>query len=735
MHGKKLAESWGSYMRKLLIADLFLVFLVPIVFLAAALFTLSDYGINWDAPSHLLRGHTYLHYYLTGRKDYTDQDLWNLFREKEAAVRIKTAQDSVPRYRLYFQKVDTIFFNPDIPKKEIPRVSMYQDADKDIKFVMAHYDYGHPHISDVSSAVFNFVLFQKLGLLNDVDSYRVYGVLLSSLLVGLVFWWTASSYGKFSGVIAALSLSLYPLFWSESHFNNEKDIPETVFYTFMLFSFWKGITAKSWKWIIVSGIFFGLALGTKFNVLFSIFVILPWLAFYFASKHNRVFSVKVFLKKHVRILLALIVSPLLGVSVVIGTWPFFWSDPIGKTLKIVDFYKTIGTTVNIDEHFIGPFGINTYAFQWILYTTPLIVLFLAFVGIVVIISRKFRERQMQSLLFLLMLIVPIARVTWPGMNIYGGVRQIMEYIPALAIIAGMGGVSLRNLIIFWLNRLRINRYLSTLFASMLVLALFIPLTLKLVEIHPNENVYFNPLIGGLKGAKERDFPGWGVSFGAPYREAIDWINKNVEPAAKLTLGDEILSNIPGIFIRPDIDYKRNSSGYLRQGEYVISLRFDGAGKRSYFDMYLDRMIEPLYEITVDGVPILKIWKNDKKYLKPEWKNEGVLGDLKFTKSDNAISFDIGQQVKLSRLEIEYDDSNCPELSWGYLMLSKDGEVWERVPGVLPEELRIRVLGRQPRDGKFIEPFAGQVARYINFYLSPNNTCVAQIENVKLYYFN
>lgn len=667
-----------------------------LAFFVAGLATLSHYGVNWDATSHLSRGQAYLHYYLTGEKNYS-----NLPAQK------------------YFQKPDTILFSPNLPKNEIPRISIYQNADRDLNYVLAHYDYGHPHISDVLSSIFNFVLFQKLGLLNDVDSYRVYSVLLSSLLVGLVFWWTASLYGKFSGFVAALSLSLYPLFWSESHFNNEKDIPETVFWSFMLFSLWRGITTKSWKWVLLSGVFFGLAVGTKFNVLFSIFVILPWLASYLISKSRRTFSA--------RLVLAAVAAPILGISIVIGTWPNFWTDPVHKIARIVDFYKTIGTTGTFDQRFIGPLGINIYAVQWILYTTPLVILFLAFLGIVVILSRRFKEKDRVSLLFLLWFIVPIARVTWPGTNIYGGVRQIMEFVPAMAIIAGVGGTFLRN----WM----ISKHISAVFASVLLLIFFTPITWRLIQIHPNENVYFNPLIGGLAGAKERNFPGWGVSFGAPYREAIAWINRNAEPGAKLTLGYEILSNIPGIWIRPDIDYKSNRSGYLRQGEYVISLVFDGTERRSYFDMYLDRMIESVHQVTVDGVPILKIWKNDRDHLKPEWRNESVLDNIKFTKSDNVISFDVGQKVKLSRMEVKYDDSNCPELDWGYLMVSIDGKEWERIPGVLPEEIRIRPLGEQPANGKFIEPFAGQVARYINFFVFPKDTCVTQIESVKLHYFN
>ena len=692
------------------------------IFFIASLVTLPHYGVNWDAISHLSRGQAFLHYYLNGEKSYSDLKDWNLYSEKEKNIKEKIAQDVVSRQRLYFQNPDTIFFYPDISKSEIPRISLYQNAGDVFVDIKKRYEYGHPHISDTLSSVFNFVLFQKLGLLNDVDSYRVYSVLLSSLLVGLVFWWTASLYGKFAGLVAGLSLALYPLFWSESHFNNEKDIPETVFWTFMLFSFWRGITAKSWKWILASGVFFGLALGTKFNVLFSIFVIVPWLISYLSSKRSEVFSFKV--------LLAIIASPLLGLAIVTLTWPDFFSDPVRKIERMVDFYKTIGTTVTISQGFIGPFGINTYALQWILYTTPLMILFLAILGISTILKGKFKGKDKQSLLFLLMFLVPIVRVTWPGTNIYGGVRQIMEFIPAMAILAGIGGSWLVTSIV----KVTGNKSKDIIAAILLLVTCYL-LLIPIIQTHPNENVYFNPLIGGLKGAKERNFPGWGVSFGAPYREAIEWINRNAEPGSKLTTGHEILSNIPGIFIRPDIEYKSNRSGYLRQGEYVISLRFQGSEKRSYFDMYLDRMIEPLYQISVDSVPILKIWKNDKNHLKPQWSEEVILDNVQFTKTDKGVLFDIGESVKLSRMEIEYDESNCPELSSGYFMVSKDGQDWERIPGVLPEEVRIKTLGTQPNNGKFIEPFAGQEARYIDFNLMPVDTCVTQVEKVRLYHFN
>lgn len=703
---------------------------LTLLFFILGLVTLPDYGVNWDATSHLMRGQAYLHYYLTGRNDYTDLDTWGEYRKKEEAVRTVAAENGLVRRRLYWQNTDTIFFDPDIPKDQVPRVSIYM-LDKDLSYISKNYDYGHPHISDVLSSVSNYVLYQKLGLINDIDSYRVYGVLLAAFLVGLVFWWTTSSCGIFAGIFASLALATYPLFWAESHFNTEKDIPETVYWSFMLFSVWRGVTGKSWKWILASGIFFGLAIGTKFNVLFSLFVIVPWLVVYLFPKRNP----GEFFKKQRKLFLSLIIAPFLGLFLYVGTWPYFWENTTDKIKQVVSFYKTIGTANNTDPSFLGPLGINTYAFQWILYTTPLIILFFAVLGVIFALVRIKKEKDKQSLFFLLWLIVPVIRVSWPGANIYGGVRQIMEFIPAMAILAGIGASQTVAWLYSYLISLKPFNRLSIKPLQVLVLLLFLPLVFKLIEIHPNENTYFNPLIGGLKGAKERGFPAWGVTFGAPYREAIAWVNKNAEPGAKLTLGSEILSNIPGIFIRPDIDYKSNRSGYMREGEYVISLRFNGTDNRSYFDMYLDRMVKPVYEITVDGVPILKIWKNDTEHLLPEWKNEEVAKNLSFAKRDNGLLFDIGQEVKLSRLELEYENKNCPEMAWGYIMLSKDGKAWERVPGVLPEEMRIRTMGIQPSNGKFIEPFVGQKARFINFILDPTDTCVTKVEGTKLYIFN
>ena len=69
-----------------------------------------------------------------------------------------------------------------------------------------------------------------------------------------------------------------------------------------------------------------------------------------------------------------------------------------------------------------------------------------------------------------------------------------------------------------------------------------------------------------------------------------------------------------------------------------------------------------------------------------------------------------------------------------MVVSKNGKDWERVPGVLPEEARIRTLGIQPSGGKFIEPFAGQEAKFIEIRLNPEESCLKNVTDSRLYYF-
>lgn len=681
--------------------------LVGLIFFIVSLLTLKNYGVNWDTINHLPRGQAYLHYYLTGNKDYSDMPL--LFSGWQQPG------------QWYYQNPSYLTIKTDLlGNKAFPR-SMYQVEDMNFKYFMEKDGDGHPPLSDIMAALSNEIFFRRLGLINDIDSYRIYGILLASFTVGLIFYWASKLYGIASGLVAALAISLYPLYWAESHFNTEKDVPQTAFWTFFMYSFWKGITTKSWKWIIATGIFFGLALGTKLNIIFASLVIVPWFAVYLFSNKGLVSNIKFYLKEK-KIIIALMLVPIIGLLIIYAFWPYLWQDPLRGFFKMLGFYQTIGTTKVVSYSL---FGLNMFPIKWILFTTPIVTLGLTVIGLILYLFNFKRDYDLKkdkdwtTLLFIIWLLVPIARVMMPGSSIYGGVRQIMEFIPAMALVSAYGFSMITN-------------KLNTKLTIALSVLIFVPILLKIISIHPNENVYFNNLIGGLSGAKNNDIKYWGFSFGSPYRQAAKWLNENAPEGAKIAYTYDLIPNLPRIWLRQDLNlYNGHRSGYLQQGEYAIGLTYDGTAERSYYDSFLENFVDPVYEVKVDGVAILRIWKNDKEYLKPSFK-EAYLSGTTYKRDKNNLIFDLNSIQKITKLEVNYSESRCKPLSLGAVYVSKDSNVWELVGGYLPDDWRVASNGEQPKDGKFVEPFVGQEARYIKLNLTPDDTCLLNLRSYKVF---
>ena len=572
--------------------------IVFLIFFTQGIWGLSDYGINWDEPVHYIRGQAYLRYLLTGKTDYSD----------------------LPKLKSHYPK----FLGYDLPSEVILeddktiRRSIYQ-YDSEYRGTFQWFlqnDSGHPPLNGILASFFNYIFYQKLGIMGDIESYHVFVILTGSLLVASTFLFVSYYFGIFAGIIATLSLALYPLFFSESHFNI-KDPVEAAFYSLTLFAFYVGIVKGKWKWVIISGIFAGFALGTKFNIVFAGLTLVVWLTIYYWRSIKRLawpFSKP--------LTASLVLFPCIALAILYISWPYLWQNPIHNLLNIFNYYKSIGSiSYQTDTSFVF-LGFNTYAIQWIVYATPLVILFLTFFGIIYTFTKGLKEKGKTSLLVLIWFIVPIARVTMPNAGIYGGVRQIMEFIPAMAILSGLGA----NYIVILLNGYIVKRLkqfnnstiqqfpskTTLLILQAICILAFLPITLKLISIHPNENVYLNPLIGGLKGAKERNFADWGVTLGTTYQQGVEWLNEKAEKNANVSLVKGLHSNIPRTTLREDINlHNRYYSGENKKGEYIIEV----TDYRWIIDIpkekriYLDTL-SPVYEVKVDNVAILKIWKND-----------------------------------------------------------------------------------------------------------------------------
>lgn len=550
---------------------LIIILLIPVFFFIVSFLTLKDYGISWDETIHFRRGQAYLHYFLTGKTNYSN----------------------LPTYNLQGT-------NGDPSKIPTPRRSFYQNDFHNGQWFLEN-DTGHPPLSDELAAFSNYIFYQKLGILNDISAYHLFNIIISSLLVLTISWFMFKNFGILISLISSLSLVTYPLFFSEAHFNI-KDPIETTFFSLTAISLIELIERFSWKWVLVSILSLGLALGTKVNIIFLIFILGPYLIIKYKPDIKRL--KQLFLNRKYLIATLFIITVPFAIAVI--SWPFVFQNFPGSLLKIFNYYQNIGfgTRYQPDNFFI--LGFNSFPMLWIIFTTPPLVLFLTMVGLISAI-KNYNKFKYLPLLFILWFFVPIIRVTLPGTVIYGGDRQIMEFLPAMIMLTGVGAYQ----ILEWTKKFTV---LSKRFVIILLISLFLFPALTIYKLHPNENVYFNFLIGGLRGAQQHNFPSWGNSFGNAYFAGIEWLNKNAEPNAKVALIQGTASNAPSIFFRSDLDYKNsNFSGDKKEGEYIMELTFNDTTKTPPEKWnYVEQSLSPVYELKVEGVPILKIWKNDEK---------------------------------------------------------------------------------------------------------------------------
>lgn len=705
-------------LKQLFKKKILLVGIVPVIFLVLGIWTLPHYGINWDEPFHFMRGQAYLHYYLTGEKDYKSLPPYPHLTPKcpEGVKNCSTSPlgpSDITEYQGNITYEEAVFKNQ--PKGLFSfRRSYYQHDNYTLPEIIASEE-GHPAFGDILAALTNKIFYQHLNIIDDIEGYHLFEVLASFAIVLGVAVFVYYHYGVFASVIAAISLASYPLFFSESHFNI-KDPPEAAFFGLTIIAFYFGIVSGKWKLIILSAVLAGMAMGTKFNAMFLPIIIIPWLTVFVIKlfwEHGTTVSIR----KLRPLAVGLTAYPFITAVVFYTIWPFLWSDPLGNFLKIANFYKQIGTGTphELKEYLIH--GWNTYSVLWIFYTTPVPVLVITTAGILGGLFELIFRKKHFVLLALLWFIIPIFRVSWPNSSIYGGVRQIMEFIPGMAVLAGFGG--------YYLLRL-VGRTRWSLAKPMLGIAIFASLAFvvyEMVKIHPNENVYFNQLIRGLSGAREQKIPYWGNSYGNVYQQGIAWLNANAEPGAKLGFPVSTGGNLARVKLRPDIHYwNAYWSGPNMGGEYEMELDFDWAPKEWYSYAYYEIFVEPVYIAQVDGVPLLKIWKNDYEHTRPEYREEKEYKISSKTIENGQLRVDLEKAIPLTRIVIEHQKTGCETQKGGYIETSEDGQSWKRDPETIASpQVPVNVNGWD--DDTFVFMFAARKGRYILLNTKMSNSCI------------
>ncbi len=602
-------------LRKDILAAIFISF----VFFIVGLVTISDYGINWDEPTHFTRGYAYLDFFLSGGKASSDLSA-------------------------------------------LARRSIYHDQKIRADFWFKN-DSGHPPFNGILFAASNKIFYETLGILPDIEAYSLTGIVLGAVFLYFFVRFATERFGAIAGIIAGLSLAMYPLFFGEVHFN-VKDPPEMIFFSATVMLLYLAATKVSLIHTLLAGLTFGLALATKFNAIFLPLIFLPWFGTYIWQHRSALRGLPA--KKKLLLFFLFPTVLVVGLVILFVSWPYLWRDFPGHILKILAFYRTIGTVENYQPSYLF-YGFNLYPLIWIIMTTPIIVLVLSAAGLVYALRCTKRDSSSLCALLMLWFLVPVLRVTIPGTSIYGGVRQIMEFLPAIALLSGIGGsVLLRMFQKRW-------RY-----AGMIVFVglAFVLHGLELTSYHPNESIFFNSLTGGLKGAYDKQIPAAGEDLGNVFRQGVNWLNQHAEKKAKITFIMHGASALPWIWLRPDLVFSEEWwSGFEQKGEYITETTSAGWTDVFYFkSLYAERFLDPVYVLRVRGAPVLKIWKNSPANVRPGFRRQKMT-EAKPIQEGRSLFILLPEIVPLTKLELEYGDRDCQPLQEISIAVSSDKITW------------------------------------------------------------
>ena len=678
--------------------------LLPLVFFVISLLTIYDYGINWDSPSHFARGQAYLRYMLTGKTNY----------------------DGLPQYCL---NVEHLISRVDFETGQVCdrhrkiRVSQYESNLLNFERWASKNVYGHPAFSNIMLAVSNNVFYKALGWVEDINAYHLYSIFTTFILALTVSFWTKQTFGIFASIIAVLTIYTYPLLFAEQHFN-VKDPPMAAFFTLSLYLFYVALTKKRPLFLFLSALAGGASFGTKFNFVFAPFILIPWIVTY---------GIQSVLSR--KMLLAFIFYPIIVFLVFFLTWPALWQDPLKNIPQVFNYYQDIGgSSCNYARFSYSWLTECTQltTLKYFIYTIPPFSLFLFMAGLVASVI-WFKKENFLTLLLLSFFFITLLRVTIPVSSIYGGLRQIIEFIGPMAMIAGIGALFLKDLIFKKIAELKfvkkVHKETILLVISLILVFGYIPITLELIRLHPNQNVYFNFLLGGLRGAAEKNFPGYGNTYGNAYLQGINWLNQNAEPNSKLALVLGNTQNIPRGIIREDISFANGyRSGYNQDGEYQMVLTTSqDQSSETFRSIYLEKFIKPIYDLKVDDVSILKIWKNSKDQLKNDVHLDETKELFEIVESDKEIIIKLKEKKDLKALAITFSNTDCKDKMIGAgVKISTDGKEYvqkiDEINGFAEEETR-------QYKADFVYLFPADEAQYIKITTPSNYPC--NLSDIKL----
>jgi len=275
---------------------------------------------------------------------------------------------------------------------------------------------------------------------------------------------------------------------------------------------------RRWGWVVVAGCVLGLATSIRALAPFAGLLV----AGYWLAKDGR------------RAVPGVIAYGAVAMVATYVTWPTLWGNPLdvisGRTAEFATFSQHV---VLFNGQMFAADALP-WSFVPVLLvlqlTLPSLILFL--VGTP---SSWFSRDRIEVVLLWAWFLAPVAAVMLGAVPIYNNFRHLLFALPPMFLVMGFGVQQFSR----WVRAPAAR-------AALAALALA-PGIVGIIRLHPYEYIYYNELIGGVRGAYGRfDLDYWCTAM----RAATEYVNNVAMPGDRIASAGGYLSSSP--FARKDL---------------------------------------------------------------------------------------------------------------------------------------------------------------------------------------
>lgn len=341
----------------------------------------------------------------------------------------------------------------------------------------------------------------------DIQTYHLIKALLSLFSFIFLYIVLLKLFSRKWALFGLVMLSLFPRFYGDI-FNNSIDVPTLTIFTSYICFFLLFIN-KGDSFIRLLLLSLSLAVLINQRIVFLYAFVITCL----------------FLIKKPRLILSLSALTFIFLHL---THPYLWQHSVFGFIDVLTTSNSFPfTAANLFEGLYIPANQIPWYYipKLMMITTPLSTLSLFIIGnfyllFAIFNKKKAFDQKIKYLYILSIFYIPLIIIFLIRPTLYDSWRHFLFLTIPMIIIAVYGAYA-----IFLIK----NNLIKVILFSLIVVNLF-GTAVEMKTLHPYQYIYYNSLVGGLKGANgkyETDY------WGAANREAVEWFNKNINDPNKI----------------------------------------------------------------------------------------------------------------------------------------------------------------------------------------------------------